>query len=983
MNGRRHWVTLLAAAVLLAAGSTAEAALIGYWTFDGNTLDSSGSGFNGTPVNSPGFVPGQVGQAIELNGSNQYVTTTSATNLGLNGSFTASAWVRPDATNGDRTVFGTDQTGTNVGLHLVIRNDRPHMGFYANDTGGNRIMNTGQWQLMTWRFDAGTGTQSIIVNGQLDASGGGHAAFAGTDVVNIGRWASGNYFDGLIDEATIYNEALAPNQIQHLALGGNPANLPAADPNSFFWGTPSGPVLLGPTLPNGKRNAYQLVTQPEGLTWDQARVDAMTHTYSGAQGHLVTLGSAVESAFASAFGSGDRWMGFTDSNATSAIDGATMPGLQGQQFRWVTGEPVTYTNWGGGEPNLDTTEDAANLPAGSTLGQADRLLNAYVIEYDVDAPGSATGPRLLTKLGPVLPDGTRNAYDVVLDGSTWVAAKVDAQGRQFQGQQGHLVTIGSAQENAFVQSQGGGWIGFTDDPAQAAGASEGNFVWVTGEPVVYTNWNAGEPNNSGGAENFGLMYTNGLWNDGTNTGPQNYVVEYNVARTATPAFQAHMMQLGAGAPDTQLNRAGEALSVLSGFGVGTQYNVTTNATDTPTEVNYASGGDFPNDQPYPNGQTDPGEDFAVRVTSRVHIPAGEWSIAFSGDDGGYLHLDGVQFVNQINTNGDTKSNDGTLVFDAANAHSVTIGHFTVPAGGMNTSLDAMFFERGGGQQFEVSIAPGYWPGFNAAAFGLLVDGQYGWSATPTPPHDGFGVRMIQLDPSNPSGFNTNIDNAQEAVGLALGVTGTGDFSIGGQAYRVTTFVETTSPYVDFGGGGGDFNEPTLNYPNGRSDTGGADGEDFLVGAQAFMRVPAGTYTIAFGSDDGGVLQLTDPLFGTTFSFDQEINTNGDPGLDDAIWFNDPRGHSQTMGIFTLDEESILELNALFFERGGGDSFEISIAKGAHTSFNTTDFFILRNNVFPGLLVAPTLLAVVPEPSTLALLGLGVLGMLGFVRRRRR
>lgn len=56
---------------------------------------------------------------------------------------------------------------------------------------------------------------------------------------------------------------------------------------------------------------------------------------------------------------------------------------------------------------------------------------------------------------------------------------------------GHLVSIGSACENAFVSGIAGGWawIGFTDQD------SEGNFVWVNGEPVTYTNWCGDEPNN--------------------------------------------------------------------------------------------------------------------------------------------------------------------------------------------------------------------------------------------------------------------------------------------------------------------------------------------------------------------------------------------------------------------------------------------------------------------------------------------------------
>jgi hypothetical protein len=78
---------------------------------------------------------------------------------------------------------------------------------------------------------------------------------------------------------------------------------------------------------------------------------------------------------------------------------------------------------------------------------------------------------------------------------------------------GHVTSINSGAENAFVRnaatSAAGGvniYIGINDV------ASEGNFVWQSGEPVVYTNWNGGEPNNAGN-EDHTLMFTNGLWND--------------------------------------------------------------------------------------------------------------------------------------------------------------------------------------------------------------------------------------------------------------------------------------------------------------------------------------------------------------------------------------------------------------------------------------------------------------------------------------
>lgn len=82
---------------------------------------------------------------------------------------------------------------------------------------------------------------------------------------------------------------------------------------------------------------------------------------------------------------------------------------------------------------------------------------------------------------------------------------------------GHLATISSSSENAIIQqiavNKGATvWIGFSDYQI------EGTWTWVTGEPVTYTNWASGEPNNGGGNEDYGQMYGTGSnigkWNDG-------------------------------------------------------------------------------------------------------------------------------------------------------------------------------------------------------------------------------------------------------------------------------------------------------------------------------------------------------------------------------------------------------------------------------------------------------------------------------------
>ena len=51
------------------------------------------------------------------------------------------------------------------------------------------------------------------------------------------------------------------------------------------------------------------------------------------------------------------------------------------------------------------------------------------------------------------------------------------------------------------------FLSMTDDK------KEGRFTYPTGEPLVYSNWAPGEPNNDRDAENCVEIYPNGKWND--------------------------------------------------------------------------------------------------------------------------------------------------------------------------------------------------------------------------------------------------------------------------------------------------------------------------------------------------------------------------------------------------------------------------------------------------------------------------------------
>lgn len=130
---------------------------------------------------------------------------------------------------------------------------------------------------------------------------------------------------------------------------------------------------------------------------------------------------------------------------------------------------------------------------------------------------------------------TNHCYEVVTapSGISWPSAKAAAAAKTYNGFAGHLVTITSQAETAFLVANGlapmAYWIGGSQPLGQTGAAS--SWSWVTGEPFTYTNWATGEPNDFYGpaTEQYLEFWSPaGKWNDQNNTFLQGgYVVEYD------------------------------------------------------------------------------------------------------------------------------------------------------------------------------------------------------------------------------------------------------------------------------------------------------------------------------------------------------------------------------------------------------------------------------------------------------------------------
>jgi hypothetical protein len=169
--------------------------------------DLSGNNNNGTLINSPGWNSTNGGTII-WDGVDDYINTgKTATQLGFyNANYTMEAWVYPTSLSSDRTMFGTDQSDTRQGLHLVFRSGQIYQGHYASDFGAGTVT-TNNWFQIVYTYNASTGVCEIFKN-NVSQGTGSILSFIGTTNILLARWGNQFNFQGNGSIYKIYNRVL-------------------------------------------------------------------------------------------------------------------------------------------------------------------------------------------------------------------------------------------------------------------------------------------------------------------------------------------------------------------------------------------------------------------------------------------------------------------------------------------------------------------------------------------------------------------------------------------------------------------------------------------------------------------------------------------------------------------------------------------------------------------------------------------------------
>lgn len=156
---------------------------------------------------------------------------------------------------------------------------------------------------------------------------------------------------------------------------------------------------------------YYAVIPAQSITWIDAFNAALSSSYLGFQGHLVTITSAAEhtavNGMIASQGFGEMWAGGFQNPVTETGQTANWTWVNGEGTFPGVNSSSPYASWNGGEPN-DYYGVASEQYLGLNLGPGFNdegnlgLIYGYVVEYDpttIDPRGVPDGGSSAIMLG--------------------------------------------------------------------------------------------------------------------------------------------------------------------------------------------------------------------------------------------------------------------------------------------------------------------------------------------------------------------------------------------------------------------------------------------------------------------------------------------------------------------------------------------------------------------------------------------------------
>ena len=205
---------------------------VGWWKLDENTglaaADGSGSGNNGTLTNGPTWTAGRLGSALAFDGINDNVTIPHSPSLALAGAFSLSAWVNPAISTANfKSLMVKNYT------HFFYASSKGYCGNgavlvgFVGSAGAKTACDRNPLPVNAWTHLAATSDGSVLRlyrNGVMTSSAVVTGApIASTGTLQLGASRFGEYFNGKLDEARVYNRALSAAEVLALFNAAAPS----------------------------------------------------------------------------------------------------------------------------------------------------------------------------------------------------------------------------------------------------------------------------------------------------------------------------------------------------------------------------------------------------------------------------------------------------------------------------------------------------------------------------------------------------------------------------------------------------------------------------------------------------------------------------------------------------------------------------------------------------------------------------------------
>ncbi len=186
---------------------------------------------------------GKAGQALNFDGTNDYINTSNNQNIDMTGDMTISAWIYSKG-GGNHTIVSKafcDSEFPDAGTPYVFsvtpinkmnyqssdRNSGPCInGSYSSDITSSNSISLNQWQHIVLVSNSSQLKVTFYLNSLQDSGGwqtynvpdGGASLRIGSLVVDngLGGLTLSNFFNGAIDEVRIYNRTLSASEVTEL-----------------------------------------------------------------------------------------------------------------------------------------------------------------------------------------------------------------------------------------------------------------------------------------------------------------------------------------------------------------------------------------------------------------------------------------------------------------------------------------------------------------------------------------------------------------------------------------------------------------------------------------------------------------------------------------------------------------------------------------------------------------------------------------------